>query len=66
MQKALAELESLNLIYTERTNGKYVTKDEKLTSASKLSPKDEVSVTFHDGVVKAKVLSVEERGENDG
>ena len=30
MQKALAELESMNLIYTERTNGKYVTKDEKL------------------------------------
>ena len=30
MQKALAELESLNLIYTERTNGKYVTKDERL------------------------------------
>ena len=30
MQKALAELESLELIYTERTNGKYVTKDEKL------------------------------------
>ena len=30
MQKALAELESLNLIYTERTNGKFVTKDEKL------------------------------------
>ena len=26
MQKALAELESLDLIYTERTNGKYVTK----------------------------------------
>ena len=30
MQKALAELESMKLIYTERTNGKYVTKDEKL------------------------------------
>ena len=30
MQKALAELETLELIYTERTNGKYVTKDEKL------------------------------------
>jgi len=30
MQKALAELESMNLIYTERTNGKYVTKDEKM------------------------------------
>lgn len=30
MQKALAELESKKLIYTERTNGKYVTEDEKL------------------------------------
>lgn len=30
MQKALGELEDELLIYTERTNGKYVTKDEKL------------------------------------
>ena len=30
MQKALSELENMNLIYTERTNGKYVTKNEKL------------------------------------
>lgn len=30
MQKALVELEDLKLIYTERTNGKYVTKDQKL------------------------------------
>lgn len=30
MQKALAELENEHLIYTERTNGKYVTQDEKL------------------------------------
>ena len=30
MQRALAELENEKLIYTERTNGKYVTKDEKL------------------------------------
>jgi DNA-binding transcriptional regulator YhcF (GntR family) len=30
MQKALAELENEKLIYTERTNGKYVTEDEKL------------------------------------
>ena len=30
MQKALSELESMNLIYTERTNGKYVTKDNEL------------------------------------
>ena len=30
MQKALVELEELKLIYTERTNGKYVTSDQKL------------------------------------
>lgn len=30
MQKALVELEELKLIYTERTNGKYVTNDQKL------------------------------------
>ena len=30
MQKALMELESMKLIYTERTNGKFVTKDEDL------------------------------------
>ena len=32
MQKALQELENLKLIYTERTNGKYITMDEKLIS----------------------------------
>ncbi len=30
MQKALVELEEEGLIYTERTNGKFVTMDEKL------------------------------------
>ena len=30
MQKALAELENMKLIYTERTNGKYVTNDTNL------------------------------------
>ncbi len=30
MQKALVELENEGLIYTERTNGKFVTSDEKL------------------------------------
>ena len=30
MQKALNELENQKLIYTERTNGKFVTEDEKL------------------------------------
>ena len=30
MQKALGELETIGLIYTERTNGKFVTNDAKL------------------------------------
>ncbi len=30
MQKALSELEDLGLIYTERTNGKFVTTDQSL------------------------------------
>lgn len=30
MQKALSELEQLKLIYTDRTNGKFVTEDIKL------------------------------------
>ena len=30
MQKALAELESEGLVYTERTNGKFVTEDKAL------------------------------------
>ena len=42
MQKALAELESMKLIYTERTNGKYVTKDQKLIDKLK----DEYAMTL--------------------
>lgn len=30
MQKALTELENIGLIYTERTNGKFVTNDDNL------------------------------------
>lgn len=42
MQKSLAELESMDLIYTERTNGKYVTKDYKLLEKLK----DEYAITL--------------------
>jgi len=35
MQKALTELEDLKLIYTERTNGKFVTVDNKLINRLK-------------------------------
>lgn len=43
MQKALAELEDLQLVYTERTNGKYVTKDQKLIDKLKLDYVNELS-----------------------
>ena len=36
MQKALAELEREGLIYTERTNGKFVTNDESIIENLKL------------------------------
>ena len=35
MQKALQELETKGLIYTERTNGKFVTNDSKLIEKKK-------------------------------
>jgi DNA-binding transcriptional regulator YhcF (GntR family) len=35
MQKALIELESDRLIFTERTNGKYVTNDQRLLAKNK-------------------------------
>ena len=42
MQKALGELESMKLIYTERTNGKFVSKDDKLI----LKLKDEYATSL--------------------
>ena len=42
MQKTLAELENKNLIYTERTNGKYVTKNNEIIEKLK----DEYAVTL--------------------
>ena len=43
IQKALVELEELGLIYTERTNGKYVTNDKKLINKYKKEYADEIS-----------------------
>lgn len=42
MQKALSELESMNLIYTERTNGKYVTNNPQIIQKLK----DEYAITL--------------------
>lgn len=46
MQKALAELEDLRLVYTERTNGKFVTDDQALIDKYKKEYADELSCKF--------------------
>lgn len=49
MQKALNELEEMGLIYTERTNGKYVTNDmEKIKIVKDLYAKEIVESYFTD------------------
>ena len=52
MQKALSELESMKLIYTERTNGKYVTKDEKLITKLKDEYAMTLAKSYFDGMKK--------------
>ena len=43
MQKALSELESAGLIYTERTNGKFVTQDAHVIAAARSALADDVA-----------------------
>ena len=50
MQKALAELESMKLIYTERTNGKYVTNDAKLIEKLKDEYAVELAKSYFQGM----------------
>ena len=50
VQKALIELEELKLIYTERTNGKFVTKNHQLIDAYKKQYADELSNKFFWGM----------------
>ncbi len=52
MQKALAELESEKLIYTERTNGKYVTTDEKLIEKLKDEYAISLAKSYFEGMKK--------------
>ena len=46
MQKALAELEAEGLVYTERTNGKFVTEDKALILKYKEEYADELSKKY--------------------
>ena len=54
MQKALIELENEKLIYTERTNGKYVTEDEQLI--------EKVKSELANGIVNTYLNSMENIG----
>ena len=46
MQKALTELEDLGLVYTDRTNGKYVTNDASLISKYKEKQKEKLTIEY--------------------
>ena len=46
MQKALSEMEDLKLVYTERTNGKFVTEDQELINKYKKQYADEISKKY--------------------
>lgn len=50
MQKALVELEEKKLIYTESTNGKFVTTDKKLIDKFKKSYADELTKKYFIGM----------------
>lgn len=71
MQKALVELENLKLIYTERTNGKYVTTDSKLINKYKLEYAKELTREYFSkmdsiGLTKDEVkIYIEKIGEEN-
>lgn len=51
MQRALVELEELKLIYTERTNGKYVTNDKKVIEKLKKEYASTLTNQYFDGMM---------------
>jgi len=59
VQKALAELERDGLIYTERTNGKYVTSNEKIIKKFKTTIIEEKLATFMDDMKKIGISNQE-------
>lgn len=70
MQKALVELENIKLIYTERTNGKFVTTDQKLIDKLKYEYAKELTNKYFTnmnsiGIAKSEVIKyLEESGGN--
>ena len=68
VQKALGELENLKLIYTERTNGKFVTNDKKIIDDFlKSLAKEKTKIYLNDmknlGFSEKKIIEMIERNE---
>lgn len=62
MQKALTKLENMGLIYTERTNGKFVTKNKKIIEKIKKEYADEIIKNYFNNMNKIgidKTLALE-------
>ena len=57
VQRALAELENLGLIYTERTNGKFVTEDKELINKLR---REYASNLVNKFITNMKELGIEE------
>ena len=71
MQKALVELENEKLIYTERTNGKYVTEDEELIETVKRKLAKEIVDNYLNsmkniGIDYNSAVKYLQEGGNDG
>ena len=52
IQRALGELEDMGLIFTERTNGKYVTSDRELIDKYKIEYADKLSKEYYTNMKK--------------
>lgn len=59
MQKALTELENMKLIYTERTNGKYITTDTKLLMKYKKIYAKELTEKYINDIKKLELTDEE-------
>ena len=66
MQKALGELENIKLIYTERTNGKYVTEDKKILLVGNEKLMAENGIKYHACHMEGTVVHIANGGEYAG
>ncbi len=69
MQKALQELENEKLIYTERTNGKFVTTDKKIILDAKEQLAKKITNNYLNqmgniGITKEEVIKYLQGGKN--